>query len=133
MSEENVERVKRGFDAFMRGDMAAIADFIDPSFEIDDRVVPEANPSERGIDALVADAARVYEVFGEVSWEPREILDFGDRVLVRVHVSMAGKHTALPVEEDIGHLYALNQGGRVVKLDIYRTWEEAREAAGLSE
>ena len=133
MSEENAERVRLAFDAFTRGDMAAVTEFIDPSFEVDDRVVPEANPSERGMDALVANAAQVYEAFGEISWEPREVVEVGDRVLVRVHVSMKGQSTALPVAEDVGHVYALNEKGRAVKLDIFRTWDEAREAAGLSE
>ncbi len=133
MSEENAERVRLAFDSFTRGDMDALSEFIDPSFEVDDRITPEASPSERGMDALVANAAQVYEAFGEISWEPREVVDAGNRVLVRVHLSMKGQSTALPVEEDVGHVYALNEKGKAVKLDIFRTWVEAIEAAGLSE
>jgi len=94
-------------------------------------VVPEANPSERGVEALVANARQVYDAFGEVSWEAREIVDLGDRVLVRVHVTMKGQHTALPVDEDLGQVFTLVDG-RVVKLDIFRTWEEARRAGARS-
>ena len=48
MSRENVERVKRAFAALSKGDFEAALEHIDPSFEVDDRVAPEANPTERG-------------------------------------------------------------------------------------
>ena len=129
--ERNADRIRRAFEAFTRGDLDAISEFVDPSLEVDDRVVPEANPSERGVEALVANARQVYDAFGEVSWEAREIVDLGDRVLVRVHVTMKGQHTALPVDEDLGQVFTLVDG-RVVKLDIFRTWEEARRAGARS-
>jgi hypothetical protein len=129
---ENVERAKRAFDAFTRGDMETALEFIDPSFEVDDRVTPEANPTERGPAALIENAGQVYEAFGEIAWEPREIIDLDDRVLVRVRITAKGKHTALPIDEDVGHVYTL-KGEMATKLVIYRTWAEALEAAGLSE
>lgn len=130
MAEQNVERVRRAFDAFTRGDLETAFEFIDPTFEVNDRVTPEANPTERGPDALIKNAGQVREAFGDISWEPREILDLGDRVLVRVHMSAKGKHTSLPIEEDVGHVYTLIDG-KAVKLDIFRTWQEAREAADV--
>jgi ketosteroid isomerase-like protein len=132
MASENVERTKRAFDAFTRGDLETAFEFIDPSFEVDDRVVPEASPTKRGPDALVENAGQVYEAFGEIRWEPREIVDLGDRVLVRVRVTARGKHTALPIDDDVGHVYTL-KGDKAVKLVIYRTWDEARAAAGLGD
>ena len=129
---DNVERTKRAFDAFTRGDLETALEFIDPSFVVDDRVTPEANPTKRGPAALVENAAQVYEAFGEIAWEPREIIDLDDRVLVRVRLTAKGRHTALPIDEDVGHLYTLN-GEKAAKLVIYRTWDEARSAAGLSE
>lgn len=124
----NAVRVRRAFDAFTRGDMEPLSELIDPSFEVDDRVTPEANPAQRGLDGLIENAALVYEVFGEVSWDPLEIEDHGDRVLVRVHVTAKGKSTALPIDEEVGHVYTMNADGRATKLDIFRTWDEARRA-----
>jgi hypothetical protein len=68
VSQENVDRVKRGFEAFSRGDFETAFEFIDPSLEINDRVVPEANPSERDPDALIANATQVREAFGDTTW-----------------------------------------------------------------
>src|SRR5262245_28112985 len=109
MSQENVERVERAFDAFVRGDLQTAFEFIDPSFELNDQVVPEASPSERGPAALITNLTQIGEAFGDLVWEPREIVDLGDRVLVRVHMSATGQHTALPVEEDVGHIYTLSE------------------------
>jgi ketosteroid isomerase-like protein len=129
-ADDNVARFERAFDAFTKGDMETALEHIDPSFEVDDRVAPEANPSERGPEALIANSAQVYEAFGEISWEPVEIVDLGDRVLVRVRMTAVGRATSLPIDEDVGHLYTM-EGIKAVKLVIYRTWDEAREAAGL--
>ena len=130
MSEENVEAIRRAFAAFEEGDLKTILGFIDPSFEINDRVV--GSPTERGPDALVANAANVREVFGDVSWESREVVDLDERVLVRVHVTGSGEYTSLPIADDVGHIYTLKEG-KAIKLDIFRTWKEALKAAGLSE
>ena len=130
MSQENIERMKTAFEAFGAGDLETIVGFIDPDFEIHDRVI--GSPSGRGPDALVANAAAVREAFGDVSWEPREFIDGGDRVLVRVHVTGTGEHTSLPIDDDVGHIYTIKEG-KAARLDIFRTWAEALEAAGLSE
>jgi ketosteroid isomerase-like protein len=130
MSQENVKRMKRAFDAFSMGDLETAFGFIDPDFEIHDRVI--GSPSERGPDALIANAGAVREAVGDVSWEPREIVDVGDRVLVRVHVTGTGQHTSLPIDGDVGHIYTVKEG-KAVRLDIFRTWEEALEVAGLRE
>lgn len=132
MPQENVEGVKRAFEAFARGDLEAAFELIDPSFEIHDRVIPEASPSGQGPNALIANVGMVREAFGDVVWEPREIVDRGDRVLVRVHMSAKGHHTSLPIEEEVGHIYTLREG-KAVRLDIFRTWKEALEAAALPE
>jgi ketosteroid isomerase-like protein len=132
MPQENAERVRRAFDAFARGDLETAFEFIDSSFEVHDRVIPEASPSKRGPDALIENVGLVREAFGDVLWEPREIVDLGDRVLVRVHMSAQGHHTSLPIDEDVGHIYTLSNG-KAVRLDIYRTWAEALNAAERAE
>jgi hypothetical protein len=37
MSQENVDRIKRAFDAFSNGDLETAFEVIDPSFELNDR------------------------------------------------------------------------------------------------
>jgi hypothetical protein len=128
MAAEDVARLRRAFDAFAQGDLETAFSYIDPSFEIDDRVI--TSPSGRGPEALVQNAAQVREVFGDVTWKPMEIIDLDDRLLVRVHVTGTGEHTALQIDDDVGHIYTFKDG-KATKLDIFRTWEEARAHAGV--
>ena len=81
---------------------------------------------------IVAIIDQIRDVFGDVRWQPLEFLDLGDRVLVRVRIAGTAGLTALPVEQDLGHLYTLRDG-LVTRLDIFRTWDEARAAAGLED
>src|SRR5262249_56365264 len=132
MSRESVEDLKRAFEAFERGDVDEVLPLIDPDFEIGDRIVPEGGPHLRGPEALTANVAQVREVFGDVTWRAREVIDLDDRLLVRVRMEATADHTALPFAEDIGHVYTLKHG-RIVRLDIFRTWDEALAAAGLGD
>src|SRR5688572_17360159 len=104
--------------------MDALSELIDPSFEIEDRIMPEGAVESRGADALVANAAQVREVFGNIRWTPQEVRELGDRLLLRIRVEGAAQHTGLPIDDDIGHLYTL-ENGKVIRLVIFRTWEEA--------
>lgn len=129
MARENVERIERAFEALWRGDLeTALAD-LDPSFEVVDHVAPEADPVIRGPQAMVENLSHVSDAFDELRWELLEVVDLGDRVLARVRMTGKGKHSALAVEEEVGHVYAI-ENGRAVRLDIFRTWDEARAASG---
>jgi ketosteroid isomerase-like protein len=132
MASESVVNMRRAFEAWAEGDLQTVEKFVDPSFEIEDRILPEGSPSERGVEALVANTARVREVFGDATWEPREIVELGDRILVRVHFEGSGQSTRLQTDTDVGQIFTL-LNGRAVKLDVFRSWSEARAAAGLED
>jgi ketosteroid isomerase-like protein len=127
---EDVKALERGFEALERGDLEVLLSLVDPAFEVGHRMVPEGGSGARGPDALVENVAQIREVFGDVSWHPREVIDLDGRLLVRVRLEATAHHTALPFDEDIGQIYTL-RNGRMLRLDIYRTWQEARAAAGL--
>lgn len=132
MAPSAAENMKEAFDAFTRGDMETVSRFIDPDLTVDDRVLPEANPTERGVEALIANTKNVREVFGDASWEATEIMEVGDHVLVRVRVTGTARSVDLPMSDDLGQVFTLKDG-RAVKMDVFRTWEEARAFVGLGE
>jgi ketosteroid isomerase-like protein len=134
MTRENVERAKRAFDPFRRGDLEVAFEFIDASFEVNDHVVPEASPTERGPDALIANVGQVREACGNITFEPREIVDGGDLVLVRVHISARGLHTALPIGDEVGHVYRLRgQSGPPRHLPYLGPGPRSRRAVGVGD
>jgi ketosteroid isomerase-like protein len=130
MASENVEILERNYEAFGRGDLESVLATIGPDFEVGARAVPEAAPDVTGPEALVAIIDQIRDVFGDVRWRPLEFVDLGERVLVRVRIAGTAGDTALPIEQDLGHLYTFKDGP-ITRLDIYGTWSEARAAAGL--
>lgn len=133
MSQENVELIRRSFEAFNRGDLEAILDDLAPGYEF--------HPSGRFMDTH-----RVYrgqEGFIEfwrsfrAAWENitisiERVEDLGDRVLTLGHFHGKGGGSGVEVEGESGWLHTIKDG-EVVRLRSFATWNEAREAAGLSE
>jgi ketosteroid isomerase-like protein len=132
MASENVETLARNYAALDQGKLESVLATIAPDFEIGARAVPEAPPDVKGPQALVAIIDQIRDIFGDARWEPLEFVDLGHRVLVRVRIAGTGGLMELPVDQALGHLYTLRDG-QITRLDIFRTWEEARAAAGLED
>jgi ketosteroid isomerase-like protein len=130
MSQENVEIVRQGFQAFERGELDAILDLF-----TDDIITYRADPDRATFDGKAGfrDAAADWtEDFSEWQVLPKEFTDLGERVLVRVLQIAQGRSSGVRVEEDYWFLFELT-GSKVSKLSFYSRRAEALEAAGLSE
>ena len=64
--------------------------------------------------------------------EATEFIDRGDYLIVPNRFGGRARHTGLPVEFSLVHLITL-QNGKVIRVEVHRTKEEALEAAGLRE
>jgi ketosteroid isomerase-like protein len=141
MSQENVEVVRQGFDAFnafMRGERSeeAVAALVDPEFEYDwpaERDWPEPDHSRRGVPLAFAFINQVQSALDDVVWEPLEFIEApGNRVLAQVRQSGRDPQSGVPVEVQLFHVATLRDG-RVRKLEFFRHRAEALDAAGLRE
>lgn len=130
MSQPNVELVRASFEAFGRGDFnAAFADF-DPAAEwrtADDE--PDTR-TYRGLDELRSFVAQLADPwtnrFGQaVRFE--DFVDCGDWVVAPWHGRLHGHGSG--IEVDVSETYAVQvRGGRIVRVEEYRTVQEALEA-----
>jgi ketosteroid isomerase-like protein len=128
MSQENVEVVRRSFEAFQRGGPDSMLDLFS-----DDVITYRAEPDGATFDGKAGfrDAAADWtEDFSEWQVLPQEFTDLGERVLVRVLQIAQGKSSGVRVEEDYWFLFELT-GSKVSKLSFYSRRTEALEAAGL--
>jgi hypothetical protein len=132
MSEENVEIVRRGYEAFNRGDWDAgfanaAADF---EWETDPRL-PNA-----GIYRGRAEIQRFFEdqaaPFESSVTEPVRFIVNGDRVVVLLKIRRRPRGSSAVVEADIAHLWTF-RGDRAIRGQAFAKPEEALAAAGLSE
>jgi len=133
MSRENVEIVRRSFDAFNRGDLEQILDDIAPEYEF--------NPSGRFMDTQQTYRGRAgfvafWDAF-RAAWEDitisiERIEDLNDRVLTLGTFHMTGSGSGVAVDGESAWLHTIKDGS-IVHLRSFATWAEALEAAGLRE
>ena len=130
MSQENVEVVRRSFEAFQRGGPDAMLGLFS-----DDVITYRADPDGATFDGKAGfrDAAADWtEDFNEWQVLPQEFTDLGERVLVRVRQVAQGRSSGVRVDEDYWFLFEVT-GSKVSKLSFYSKHPEALEAAGLQE
>jgi ketosteroid isomerase-like protein len=127
-----VEIVRRSLEAFARGDLDGFLVAHDPEIEWR-TAADEPNPrTYRGCDGLRSFAADISEAwadrFGDVMVF-EEFIDLGDWVVVPWTARLRGRSSGIPV--DVRETYAVRvEDGRIVRVDEYRTKEQAIEAVG---
>jgi ketosteroid isomerase-like protein len=133
MSEENVEVVRRTIDAYNRGDLEGMLDHLAPEFEM--------HPSGRFMDTQGVYRGRegfidFWNTF-QAAWESitvsiERIEDLGDRVLALGTFHGRGRESGVAASVEVAWLGTIRDG-LVVRLRTFAKWDEALEAAGLSQ
>ena len=137
MSQENVEMVRRGFDAFNRvgasGDLTALPqvqrEFFDPAIEYTPVV---EGMRICGHEDLLDYWERWFEPWSEIRWDIEEVIDAGEQVLAVFMIVGRGKGSGIELTQR-GFMVCGVRDGKVVRVREYLVRAEALEAVGLSE
>src|SRR3954447_7062612 len=135
MSQENVEVVRRAFEAFARGDFDYVLDRLDPDVDWHPVIGPLLGVEAlRGREAVRRFFTRdLLDGFDRFRAEPLAVEDLGgDFVLVMVRYIGRGESSGIEMDQRLATLYQLRDG-KVVTMRDYSTRAEALEAAGLQE
>ena len=131
MSAENVELIRKAFDALEEGGVEAILPYVHPEFE---GTAPPELASEpdtyRGKDGVRRYFASFYEAMEEIHFQPQEFIDAGEHVIVPTVVVAKGRTTGIEVEQPSVGVWSIRDG-LVIRSQVFVTLEEAREACGL--
>jgi ketosteroid isomerase-like protein len=129
MSQETVEFVQRGYDAYARGDIEAVLADLSP-----DMVTYRRDPDGatfHGPEGFLEAIAEWVEDFEDFEFTPLEFIDAGDdRVLVHVRQRATGAQSGTPIEGEFWFVHTVRDG-RAVRLDMFVAKRQALEAAGL--
>ena len=132
MSQENVEVVKRAYEARNRRDMAAALGACDPDIEWwESEDVPEPTV-HRGLDAVAARFAELDDLWIGLTSEPQEFIDTGDCVVVPFRQTASGRASGVAIDENWAHVFRL-RCGKIIELREYRELGQALKAVGLEE
>jgi len=132
MTEENLEWVRESYRLVNEGGFAAIADRIDPDFEMDSPQGIEASQAhdKAGLELFFKKMDEIWEV---MRFDPKEMIEVdAARIIVVVHTSGHARGSGIEIDQDLTHLWTL-RGGKAIRLVTYSTKREALEAAGSSD
>jgi ketosteroid isomerase-like protein len=126
MSEENVELVRRIYDAWDREQsardfLAEDVEYVNPSYAV-----------EPGTRQGRASFRVVRETYEDFRLKVEEIVDAGgDDVLVLAHYTASGRGSGVPLEGEHGYVWTVRDG-QAVRFQWFQSHREAYEAAGIS-
>jgi ketosteroid isomerase-like protein len=134
MSEENVELVRLGFEALLRGDLAVVEE----EFTLPDAVmiqppeVPDAKTYEGpgAIREAMEDWPTQWEDF---HMELLELIDAGGDVVVSVTRHRgSGRESGIEMDFEVFYVHHLREG-KLARLEMFFSREQALKAAGPRE
>ena len=131
MSQENVEIVRGTIEAWNAGDMDALGDVYDPNIVV--RYAdgwPEGSKPNLGREVVVRQWEQQREPFDRDTLEEIEVIDLGDRVVMRQMWRAVGRGPDLNIE--VTTVSTLRKG-KMILLEFFWDHAEALEAVDLSE
>ena len=137
MSQENVEALRRVYEAFARGDFRSTLDIYDPHVVLvqrDDSNIfgRDVEGAYWGVDGLGEYMRKVFEPWSSVKIDAEELIEAGDSVVAAIVMHLVGRGGGVPVEVRYFHLWTF-RGDSVIRLDMVPTPEQAFGAVGLRE
>jgi len=127
MSEQNVDKARDFIEAYNRRDFdTAVASF-DPEIEW---VLPERQSSDscRGPEEIRRFWEGIDETMDDLTLQPQEFVDAGDRVATRLRHRGRGKLSGAEIDEEMYHQVATFVDGRIVRMEYFGEWSEALAA-----
>jgi ketosteroid isomerase-like protein len=135
MAQENIELIRRLFDAFNRQDPEAVVDLWSTDGEWSPAYIGGGlleGTVFRGPEGMAEFIDLQSETWESVVAEPVTVRDLGDRVLVEVHLSAVGRASGVPVDRITWNVFELRDG-RAASGRVYVTRAEALDALGLTQ
>jgi ketosteroid isomerase-like protein len=133
MSNENVEVVQAAMDAFNRRDLEALTQRFDPEIEWEPGGPAAIERAVyRGRDQVSSGFAATWEAWDLFRMQESEVRDLGDSVLWLGRAQMRGGASHVELDQEFA-VHFLVRGGKIVRAQGFLAWQEALEAAGLSE
>jgi ketosteroid isomerase-like protein len=130
MSKQNVEVMRRAYEAMNRAGLDAVVQFAHPDIEA---VPPPELPAApaRGMEAVKQLARQWVETFDDFKIEPERFIDAGgDQVVVFVRDSGRIKGSGAEIHNRFVHVWTL-AAGKIIKWQTFMDESRALEAAGL--
>ena len=133
MSQENVEIVRRAWEASVRHDNEAVFALYDPEVELDLTATPGFDTRVyRGVEGVKQWYGDWVGTFDDYTGDVEEWIDAGDCVVAMVHLTARGKRSGALVDMRQAHVWTVRDG-KLARLRVFASRAEALGAVGLRE
>jgi ketosteroid isomerase-like protein len=132
MWQESVALVRQTFDAWNEGGPEAAKQFYAEDIEWHDFLGLPDRRVMRGRDAVAAHLTDQLSLLGELKTTIIEMRVRGETVVLRTGLIIHGAKSGVDVPGEFAQVWEVADG-RVERVRLFRTWEEALEAADLRE
>jgi ketosteroid isomerase-like protein len=133
MSQENVEIVRRSFDAIGKGDIEALLELYDRDVEFlpltGTQVESGGYHGHEGVRDYFAEVADVWDQIRPYAHDVRTV---GDQVVVLGGCAVRGKASEVETDSPMAWVVTVREG-KITRHCGHRTGDSALEAAGLQE
>jgi len=131
MSQENMEVVRKAFDAFARDDMDGLLELVDETVVVTQpHEVPGISGQQHGHSGVLEAFSIWPELWDDYRIEILRVADAGDQVVVTSNTRGRGKQSGVEVEMEFSFGFTL-RNGKIVEFKIFLREDQALEAAGL--
>lgn len=132
MASSDTEFIKQGYEAWNRGDVEAVLEFLDPQIEWRGYThIPESGTLQ-GREEVKAWLERFLDAWEQLEIEVDELITAGEQVVALVRFRGSGKGSGVPVEGGTdAHVWTVSDG-RAVAVALYQGTREALESVGLA-
>src|ERR1700731_1435481 len=130
MSQENVEIVRRLYEAWQRDGYGVVPELMDPDIEFVNPVYAVEPGTRHGYDGFAAAARSLSSVYSDFRASAAEFYDVGDRVAVTATVTTRSAGRDVPIEAQRGYVFDF-RGGKVIRFAWFSSPAEALDAVGL--
>jgi uncharacterized protein len=129
VSQQDVETLTRGYEAFGAGDTEAVLELLQDDFllEVYTERPDMGSAVYHGSEGFLANFAELTDVFDDLKVDPTEIVERDENYLVVTQITGRGKGSGVSIDARIFHVWTLRDG-RAKKLRIYNDREQAEAA-----
>jgi ketosteroid isomerase-like protein len=132
VSRDNVEIVRRFYDAWAREEFPGPLELMDPEIEYVNPAGAVEPGIRRGIEAFSAAVKSVLDGWESWRMEPERLTAVGEQVAAVVRYRARGRASGVQVEGRESALFSLRDG-KVVRYEWFHGPTDAHEAVGLRE
>jgi len=128
VTDEDLQRLREGYEAFNERDFETVIDRISLDIEISDRAEVPDPQSYSGRDQVLEQFKAVSEEFDDYRLDVLELIPSGDYIVVVLRQSGRGRLSGVPVEGELCHVWEV-EDGRTIGMRAFTSREEALAAA----